>query len=80
MNAPVRTASRLRERRICTSPKRKAALPDGKRACVARLCIEVDLISEAVSEKRDALSNDSELKEEDRSVWLVATFGYLDQV
>ena len=25
--------------------------------------------------KRDALSNDSELKEEGRSVWLVATLG-----
>ena len=37
--------------------------------------IAVDLISEAVSVKRDALSNDSELKEEGRSVWLVATLG-----
>ena len=33
----------------------------------------IDLISEAVSVKRKALSNDSELKEEGRSVWLVAT-------
>jgi hypothetical protein len=39
------------------------------------LCIAVDLISEAVSVKRDALSNDSELKEKGRSVWLVATLG-----
>ena len=41
----------------------------------ARLCIAVDLLSDAGSVKRDALSNDSELKEEGRSVWLVATLG-----
>ena len=35
----------------------------------------IDLISEAVSVKRKALSNDSELKEEGRSVWLLATLG-----
>ena len=55
--------------------KRKAAPPGGETAWLARLCIAVDLISEAVSVKRDALSNDSELKEEGRSVWLVATLG-----
>ena len=35
----------------------------------------IDLISEAVSAKRDALSKNSELKEEGRSDWLVATLG-----
>ena len=44
-------------------------------AYLARLFIAVDLISEAVSVKRDALSNDSELKEKGRSIWLVATLG-----
>ena len=39
------------------------------------MCIAVDLISEAVFVKRDALLKDSELKEEGRSVRLVATLG-----
>ena len=35
------------------SSKRKAALPDGKTAYLARLCIAIALFSEAVSVKRE---------------------------
>ena len=48
--------------------KEKAALPGGKTAYLARLCIAIDLISDAVeSVKRACLPKNSELKEEGRS-------------
>ena len=56
--------------------KEKAALPGGKTAYLARLCIAIDLISEAVeSVKRVCLPKNSELKEEGRSDLAMASLG-----
>ena len=44
-------------------------------AYLARLCIEIDLISEAVSVKRGCLPKNSELKEEGRSDLAMASLG-----
>ena len=61
---------------ICLQ-KGKAALPDGKTAYLARLCMSIDLVSEAVFVKRKCLSNDSELKVEVEASGLMATLGPL---
>ena len=55
--------------------KEKAALPGGKTAYLARLCIAIDLISDAVSVKRGCLQKNSELKEEGRSDLAMASLG-----
>ena len=55
--------------------KRKAALPGGKTAYLARLCIEIDLISDAVFVKRGCLQKNSELKDEGRSDLAMESLG-----
>ena len=60
--------------------KEKAALPGGKTAYLARLCIAIDLISDAVSVKRGCLPKNSELKDEGRSDLAMASLGPYVQV
>ena len=53
MYQPYGTASDWRLMTSECMTKEKAALPGGKTAYLARLCIAIDLFSEAVSVKRE---------------------------